>query len=94
MCVSVAVLPRRGAMFKVMAEGDLTQRINIFRNDEVGELGKTLNIFIEQLGETIKKITENAIKIEKENVELGAQVYNISRTIHNLSELMDDSVVI
>ena len=74
-------------IFKDMAQGDLTKRIEIVRNDEIGELGKTFNSFAGQLGETIKNIANSATRIDQENVELSGQVNNISKTIHDLSGL-------
>jgi len=51
--------------FKDIAEGegDLTQRINIKTKDEIAELAKWFNIFLEKLQSIIGKITDNTAAI-------------------------------
>lgn len=84
---SLKPLGRMVELFQTMARGDLTKRIEIARDDEIGELGKTFNSFAGQLGETIKNIANSATRIDQQNVELSGQVNKIAKTIHNLSGL-------
>jgi len=50
-----------------LADGDLTNRLEIISNDEIGKLGKRLNRFIEKLHDTVCKI-----KLSSEDVATGA----------------------
>ncbi|MBM9510953.1 methyl-accepting chemotaxis protein [Desulfogranum marinum] len=44
-------------------EGDLTMRLNVTSKDEVGELAKWFNIFIDKLQNIIKQIAENTLNV-------------------------------
>jgi len=44
-------------------EGDLTQRLTIHSSDELGELGKWLNLFLERLQNIISQVKTNAEKL-------------------------------
>lgn len=45
-------------------EGDLTQRVSILSNDEVADLGKGINTFMEKLQDIMKLIISNSQKLE------------------------------
>lgn len=45
-------------------EGDLTKRVSILSNDEISDLGKGINTFMEKLQEIMKMIIENSKKLE------------------------------
>lgn len=44
-------------------EGDLTQRLKILGNDEIADLAKEFNIFIEKIQEIVKQVDLNADKV-------------------------------
>ena len=44
-------------------EGDLTQKITVRSSDEVGNIAGSLNVFLENLREIIKKISECEYKL-------------------------------
>ena len=46
-------------------EGDLTRRLEITSNDEIGALGKGFNIFIEKLQGIIRGVVSNSQKVEQ-----------------------------
>ena len=56
----------------VQGEGDLTTRLEIKNNDEVGELAKWFNAFIEKIQEMIKEISSNAETVNKSSLELSS----------------------
>lgn len=60
-------------------EGDLTERIPVRSKDEVGQLVKGINNFIEQLQEIMQKI-------QSESVYMNGLVENITDGIHNSNE--------
>ena len=52
-------------------EGDLTKRINIRSSDELGELAKLFNSFLEKLQGIIKKIAESSSSVRTSSTELA-----------------------
>jgi methyl-accepting chemotaxis protein len=81
-------------------EGDLTARINISSNDEVGDMAKHFNIFMEKLSkmiETVKKLSvsilEEGNKLEeamKEIVEDGKHDKNVIKLKEHISNVLDN----
>src|SRR6266567_1970980 len=59
-------------------EGDLTQRIDITSNDEIGELAKWFNDFMDRLHDMIRAIAENAQHVASASEELSATSQQIS----------------
>lgn len=55
-------------------EGDLTKRLKVVTQDEVGELAKWFNVFIAKMQEIIKEVSENAGQLKQSSGDL----YNIS----------------
>ena len=53
-------------------EGDLTTRLNVVSNDEVGELAKWFNTFMEKLQNVIKDVVNNTETISSSSAELSA----------------------
>jgi len=53
-------------------EGDLTTRLNAESKDEVGELARWFNVFIEKLQTIIKDIAENTDTVNNSSTELSA----------------------
>ena len=52
-------------------EGDLTRRLNVGSRDEVGDLAKWFNAFIENLHDMVSKITDNARTLSGSSEELS-----------------------
>jgi methyl-accepting chemotaxis protein len=59
-------------------EGDLTKRIDITSNDEIGELAKWFNVFMDRLHEMIRAIAENAEQVAASSEELSATSQQIT----------------
>ena len=59
-------------------EGDLTRRVSILSNDEVADLGKGINTFMEKLQHIMKLIISNSQKLEAVvgDVEQSINVYS------------------
>lgn len=62
-----------GNMLKDIAEGegDLTKRLFVKSNDEIGEMANWFNLFVEKLQKMIQDITQNAVKLDESSVELS-----------------------
>ncbi|BDD87384.1 methyl-accepting chemotaxis protein [Desulfofustis limnaeus] len=63
-------------------EGDLTKRLPIVSNDEVGELARWFNTFIERLQEMIRRIADNSQTVGTSSRELS----HISETLLSSAE--------
>ncbi len=68
----------------VEGEGDLTQRINIKSNDELGELAEWFNKFIEKTQTMIKEIGSSTKKLE-------AHSNNLSRASNQMSSSTEET---
>ena len=63
-------------MFKYISEGegegDLTKRLTVDSNDEIGELSRWFNTFVEKIRGILKQIAENAEVLSSSSTELSA----------------------
>ncbi|MCY6484876.1 methyl-accepting chemotaxis protein [Clostridium aestuarii] len=78
-------------------EGDLTKRLEILSNDEVGGLACQFNNFIEKLYDIIANVkesanitTENAKSIAKATEETNASINDVAKTIEELASSATD----
>jgi methyl-accepting chemotaxis protein len=72
------------AKFKAMAEtNDLTARVDQDRQDEIGELGQCLNLFVEKVHNILTQIVEAAQTVEGSS----AQLFSTSQQIAANSEV-------
>ena len=70
---------REGLKDIAESEGDLTRRLTVNDEDEVGELSKWFNTFMEKLQRIILDIGENADSLNASSVELSKLSGNMSR---------------
>ncbi|WP_054029778.1 methyl-accepting chemotaxis protein [Desulfatitalea tepidiphila] len=52
-------------------EGDLTQRLTIHSNDELGELSRWFNLFLERLHTIIHQVKENSTRLNSSSTQLS-----------------------
>lgn len=71
---------------RLMASGDLSQRIQVNSNDEVGRLGQSFNEMAMQLDTTIKNL-DHIVAIRTKEVEL--QNIRLEQTIEELQQTQD-----
>jgi methyl-accepting chemotaxis protein len=78
-------------------QGDLTKRIDVSGKDELGELAKSANAFLETLQGIMGKITENAIsldsivnKVSKSVADANGSSCDISAAMQELSASMEE----
>lgn len=64
-------------------EGDLTKRIEIKSHDEIAELAKWFNIFLEKLQKIIATIAQNTAAVDSESQNLATIAKNLA---HNASQ--------
>ncbi len=67
-------------------DGDLTKRLNIHSTDEVGELARWFNTFIEKIQLIITDVTQNADKLTSSAKELASIANSLSSSADQTSE--------
>ncbi|GAB6904275.1 Methyl-accepting chemotaxis sensory transducer [Desulfosarcina cetonica] len=67
-------------------EGDLTMRLSADTNDEVGDLARWFNVFIEKLQGIIKNITTGIEKLSSSSTELSAISEEMTQGIQTVSD--------
>jgi methyl-accepting chemotaxis protein len=53
-------------------EGDLTQRLDLTSNDEMGETGESFNLFMDKLQEVMRQIASNTYQLSEATAKLSA----------------------
>jgi methyl-accepting chemotaxis protein len=69
-----------------LGSGDLTQRINLNSNDEIGKLSKALNKAAENTRNLISTIISSSSNISSSSEEISATIDEISTKINNINE--------
>ena len=67
-------------------EGDLTMRLAVTGNDEVGELARWFNVFIEKLQGIMKEIAGSVEALSSSSTELSGISEQMAQSIQNASE--------
>lgn len=62
-----------------LSNGDLTQRISIKRNDEIGQLSEALNTMVEKLTSVVADIQQGASNVSSGSQELSATAQQLSQ---------------
>ncbi|MDR2337048.1 MAG: methyl-accepting chemotaxis protein [Deltaproteobacteria bacterium] len=78
-----------------IGEGDLTQRLNIKSQDELGELSNKFNLFAQNIQEIIETLRENSNALNKSSADLSQVSNQMSNEVHeanNSLEKAEDSV--
>lgn len=66
-------------------EGDLTKRLDASSTDEIGELARWFNTFIDKLQQIIKQLAENSISVNKSSDILSHVSKSLLDNSHNTS---------
>lgn len=67
-------------------EGDLTKRITITSQDEIGELGRWFNVFMEKLQTIIRSISQQTTSLGGESESLSKVASNLAHNARDSSE--------
>ncbi len=73
-------------ILREVAEGDLTKRLEIKSKDEIGEMGKWFNIFIEKLEKMIFQISQNADALKGSASNLNGLSTSLLNGIDKMTE--------
>jgi methyl-accepting chemotaxis protein len=72
-------------------EGDLTQKIEIASNDEIGEMAKYFNAFVESIRVLVKQLSETSFALEAQSnsaTTISTEMNKISETQTQASEMV------
>ncbi|MDR2717741.1 MAG: HAMP domain-containing protein, partial [Treponema sp.] len=73
-------------VLEIVAEGDMTQSINIHTKDEIGELAHDLNLTVEKIGTLIGTIKYKINALTNTGHELSANMARTSKAVDQISE--------
>ena len=71
-------------------QGDLTQRVSILSNDEVADLGKGINTFMEKLQHIMKLIISNSQKLEEVVGDVQQSISTSNESAADLSAVTEE----
>jgi methyl-accepting chemotaxis protein len=71
-------------------EGDLTKRIKIVHEDELGEVGHWINKFLEGIEEIIAHVAENTAQIAASTGQIASSAQNIADSSRNQNNMTSD----
>ena len=72
------------------SQGDLTKRVSILSNDEIADLGKGINTFMEKLQNIMKVIIANSRKLEEVVNEVQQSVRTSNDSASDLSAVTEE----
>jgi methyl-accepting chemotaxis protein len=86
--IVIVPIKKTAGMVKDIAqgEGDLTKRLNIQSKDEIGELGRWFNAFIDNIQTIIQDVVGNAQQLNESSSELAAIAEKMSQNAEQTSE--------
>ncbi|MBI3814813.1 MAG: Tar ligand binding domain-containing protein, partial [Nitrospinae bacterium] len=75
-------------MLKDMAtgEGDLTKRLDLNQTDEIGELSKWFDTFVEKIHDIVVQISHTALNVASASEEMAASIEQASATSNEISK--------
>jgi methyl-accepting chemotaxis protein len=75
---------------RVIAAGDLTEKVEIENNDEIGELASAFNLMVENIKKLVINISDSALKTEKTGEELKTTTSETSHSIDNVAASVEE----
>jgi len=83
---------RKGLEFsQAIAAGDLTQRIDIDRRDEIGRLAQSLNMMNRKLREIVGAVQENADHVASSSHEISTSAQKLSEGAQNQASTLEET---
>ena len=79
------------AFAEVVASGDLTQRLAIQRNDEIGKLAAALNSMSGKLRAMVSTIQENAVQVASSSEEISASAQKLAEGAQNEASTLEET---
>jgi methyl-accepting chemotaxis protein len=74
-------------MLKIIAEGDLSQRLNFRQVDEIGMMGQAANDICEKMGANIAQVIDASRQLSSDSQKQAASVEEISSSLEEMSSM-------
>lgn len=71
-------------------DGDLTQRVRLERQDEIGDLGRWFDQFVDSIHGIVEKVRGNTERVAAAATEVAASAEEMSASVDQQSERIDD----
>lgn len=71
-------------------QGDLTKRVKVYQNDEIGALAMGINAFIERLQNIMKTVTDSASDMNDIATEVSTSMVNSNASVTDLSAVTQE----
>ena len=71
-------------------QGDLTERVDVHSKDEIGQLGDGINVFMENLQDIMKRITDHARHLEEIVGVVSSNVSTANANACDISSVMEE----
>lgn len=71
-------------------QGDLTKRITVSSNDEIGSLGMGINTFIEKLQNIFKMVTKSSTGMDEIITEVSGRIVTSNNSVSELTALTEE----
>ncbi len=71
-------------------QGDLTQRITITNNDEIGDLGKGINVFLGKLQTIFRILKDNTLRMDQVVTQVLGSVKDSTNSVSGMSALTEE----
>ncbi len=92
LAISISRPLARGVAFaEVVAKGDLTQRFEIVRKDEVGKLAAALNFMVEKLNELMRGIQDSAHRVASSSEALSSAAAHMSEGAQTQASALEET---
>ena len=70
--IILAPINKTVGVIEEIAKGDLTRRVDISSTDEIGEMGKHFNAFVETLHQTVKQVADSSARVSTASTTLDS----------------------
>ncbi len=74
----------------VIASGDLTEKVDIENDDEIGELADAFNLMVDNIKKLVVNINDSALKTDKTGEELKETAAETSTSIDNVAASVEE----
>ncbi|MDR2717739.1 MAG: methyl-accepting chemotaxis protein [Treponema sp.] len=84
---------KAAGVLEIVAEGDMTQSVNINSDDEIGYLARDLNLTVEKIGKLIGTIKYKINALTNTGHELSSNMAKTSKAVDHISENFEGMTV-
>jgi len=83
----VAPMKRVTAIAGIVAEGDLTRRMDLEQKDEIGDLATAINLICDKMGESIGQVSVASMALAEGSAEQAASIEETGAALEEMSSM-------